>query len=65
LNLSITGPIYLNMLWTSIFTCHSSALWEWSILLSRRWCTTTLTLRHQKLLRWNSTKSMHRTKRKC
>jgi hypothetical protein len=28
LNLSITGPIYLNMLWTSIFTCHSSALWE-------------------------------------
>jgi hypothetical protein len=46
------------------FTCHSSsALWEWAILLSTRWCTATLPLRRHKLPPCKLTRSMYRTKR--
>jgi hypothetical protein len=37
-------------------------LWEWAIMLSPRWRTTTLPQRHQELPRRNPTKSVDRTK---
>lgn len=35
-------------------TCLSCPLWEWTISLLRRWCTTTLPSRHEIIPQWES-----------